>query len=179
MISAYTDIGKESNLIDIFNEIAFRIQLLLGLGNPINYIVGFEDEISKQLQKRGAAGMVKYNMLALVLPTIGEADGKGIDLAYNNLRVIIGCMADPAKLFADRYTDNYVGKLYPYYRNFLKSLADSGYFREKDPEHIAHRVTELNNGQAGNILPDFIDYLWIDNLKLNLIRKENYYEYTG
>jgi len=162
--ATYPNIGTQENLIDVFNEIAYNLN--------VNYLFGSIDEIVAQLETKKQAAVSRFPFVALVLP-FTEQQGNGWDTSVNDFKFMIGCLIEtPGKLFKDRYDANYKGILYPIYTKFLAILAQSGYFREVYPEQIVHQKTDASNNDAGIPMPDYIDFVWIYNMKLNKIGKE-------
>ena len=160
----YPNVGVQDNIVDIFNEIALNLR--------VNYLCGPIDDIVATLQNQTAGGAKKYPLIALIMP-FTPVQGGTWDTSFNDLNFLIATLVEnPAVKFIDRYNASFKGILYPLYERFIATIADSCYFREYLPEKIAYDPIDTSNGQRGNVLPDYIDFMWIKNMKLNLIGKE-------
>ena len=161
----YPILGNQDNIIDIFREICWNIN--------VNFHFGPIEEISQEIANKSTAGVKKYPLIALVMPFTPQ-EGNGYDTTVNDLNFIVGCLVEnPAQLFKDRYDNSFKKTLNPIYKSFIQMIADSGYFREVWPEKILHDPLISSNGAKGNILPDFVDFYWLKNLHLNKIGGRN------
>lgn len=147
------------------------------LGTDVQFIHGTWLHINERLTAKDSSKYlknIKYPLVALIhdFNETYRPDSKYFDV---DLTLLI-CVDTTGDMYSeDRYTNNYIPKLYPIYAELMQRISSSnafkGYFNGY-PEHTKvddlHMGTDADEGNRGYKLPDKLDGIWIKNLKLTI-----------
>lgn len=116
----------------------------------------------------------KYPLIVMMLP-VPIKRGVGYFGQVTIPRIVFSVLAknEGTQYVVDRYaeSENFKGKLYPMYREFLKRLALSTSIMGQDPEFFPHTWIDYpGSRQVAVGVPDWIDSLEIHNLELTLLQ---------
>ena len=158
-------------IVKMFEYIAADVETKTGI--QLHYEHGHPIEIDNILKAWGNSqdnSTAKYPLLAL-FQDFDEKKGTDnwIDSEVS-LELIIATMTDPNYTAGKRMEQTFVPQLYPLYRQFLESIAKSGYFMEISAAKIKHTKTDRmfwgRNNKA--VFGDYVDAIHITNLELRI-----------
>lgn len=158
-------------IVKMFEFIAYDTQQRSGIqvhyehGHPLEI-----DNIMQAWEKTPVNSAVKYPMIAL-FQDFDEAKGTQSGLMSEvKLELIIATMTRPNYNASQRMCYSFIPILYPVYKQFLNSIAKSGYFTVTAANQIKHTKTDRmfwgKNKSAA--FGDFVDAVHIQGLELKV-----------
>jgi hypothetical protein len=158
-------------IVKMFEYIAKDVEAKTGI--QVHYEHGHPVEIDNILQawsKTPDNSKIKYPMIAL-FQDFDEQVGSGAGVMCDTkLELIIATMTLPNYTAAQRMVNTFVPTLYPLYRQFVKSVVDSGYFFGASYSSLKHTKTDRmfwgKNQKAA--FGDYVDAIHIQNLELKV-----------
>lgn len=167
---------------EMFAEIVDNLNQHINIGYTSKFSYGHYADVVKELKQIDGAinGYVKYPLIWLVMDYV-EKTTEALDeeCELHNIQILIVCDTDANYSMTERMNVSFKSKLYFIYKQLLKEIVHSGYFKQSVVSKLSFEKIDRpywggggENGSNGaaNLFSDYVDAIQIRNLSLNLKR---------